>query len=102
MTLALRVMVHPTELGSQHTLSIVLLAEDGEQMAKIDGSFTQEAPDLLPGEESALSMVINLANVALPTDQAYSFEILINHTHQASVPFRAVVIPPAQGKEAGQ
>jgi hypothetical protein len=94
MTLALRIMIHPTEAADEHTLQVILLAADGERIAELDIGFGISDPDQLqPGEEASLPVALPLAQIGLPNEGAYSFELLIDGIHQVSVPFRAVLAP---------
>ncbi len=91
VAVALRVMVHPTEADRQHTVEARLLAEDGEQIGMAEVAF-EIAPsgEERPGEELAVAAGLALQMVILPNAGAYSFELLIDGIHQASVPFVAV------------
>jgi hypothetical protein len=98
IVLAVRVMIHPTETASEHAMQVLLLAADGERVADIGLGFGVSDPrQLAVGEEASLPIAIPLANVALPQEGAYSFELLIDGIHQVSVPFRAELVPPLQG-----
>lgn len=100
MSLALRIMVHPTETQDAHKIQVRLMNEDGADVAQIDGEFQHSDPsaeeDLALGEESAMALQIGF-NLALPKAGAYSFEILIDRIHQTSVPFRAVLVTIDEG-----
>jgi hypothetical protein len=96
-SLAIRIMIHPTEAASEHQLRALLLAEDGERVAEIGIGFGVSDPtQLTVGEEASLPITLSLAAVGLPRPGAYSFEMLIDGIHQASVPFRAEVIEPSE------
>jgi hypothetical protein len=82
-------MVHPTEAGSSHNLETRLLAEDGQEIARLEIGFQLESSDVRPGEELSAAFPIPLHSVPLPAEGAYSFELLIDGVHQASVPFVA-------------
>jgi hypothetical protein len=94
MALAVRVMVHPTEMDRPHALEIRLQGEDGQLIAEVDVQFESVDPgDLAPGEESSLPLALALPQqVALPQEGRYSFEMLIDGIHQATVPFMAVLV----------
>lgn len=101
MMLALRIMIHPTEISRPHHLSVLLQDADGQQIASMDAEIGIGDPGQIePGEEASLPLPLGLPpQVALPAPGRYSFEILIGGTHQASVPFTATQIqpPPAGG-----
>jgi hypothetical protein len=96
MMLALRILIHPTEVDRPHQLQIQLQDADGQRIASIDAQFGVSDPSLLaPGEEASVPLPIGLPpQVGLPAVGRYSFEILIDGTHQASVPFSAVPVQP--------
>lgn len=86
--LALRIMLHPTEADREHNLEARLLAEDGEQVGKVEISFGVESKgDVRPGEELAAVFGLPLHTVGLPRPGAYSFELLIDGIHGGSVAF---------------
>jgi hypothetical protein len=90
MALALRIMVHPTEMDSEHSLQVRLIGEDGQEVAQVQGTFGVNDPTILePGEEAGVSIPLAMHELMLPMAGTYSFEILIDGTHHASVPFRA-------------
>lgn len=98
MTLAIRVMIHPTETASEHAMQVLLLAQDGQRVADIGIGFGVSQPDQLAvGEEASLPLTISLGNVMLPDPGAYSFELLIDGIHQVSVPFRAEHVAMPEG-----
>lgn len=86
--LALRIMVHPTEADRDHEMVVLLLAEDGQEQAKVGINFTVGSNDTQRrGEELSAAFAVPLFPVGLPSEGAYSFELLIDGVHQASVPF---------------
>lgn len=93
LTLALRVLIHPTEADESHRLEVRLQDADGGPIAGFEIEFEadSERADLDPGEH--LSMPLPLKpppQVQLPKPGQYSFEVLVDGIHQVSVPFRAV------------
>lgn len=102
--LALRVLLHRTEVGRLHTMEVILAGEDGQMIAKVDAQF-QVPPDVLSklkaNEEVTVNLPLGLHGVLVPQVGAYAFDILIDGTHAASVPFHAGVMdapapPPPQ------
>jgi hypothetical protein len=91
VVLALRIMVHPTEMEGSHQLRIVVQGEDGEKVTEVRADVQVANPELVPpGEEGELLIPWNFpARPKLPTTGRYSMEILIDGVHQGSVPFRA-------------
>lgn len=98
LTLALRVLVHPTEADATHRLDVLLQGEDGQQVAQLEIEFgISDRSTLAPGEQVSVPLPIPFpAQVALPTPGAYSFELLIDGIHQATVPFQATVVEAPQ------
>jgi hypothetical protein len=106
LTLALRILVHPTEADSPHKLVVLLQGEDGEEAARVDIEFGVNDPGTLePGELFSLPLPIPMPpQVQLPALGRYSFELLIDGIHQGSVPFIAhkVEMPPQLEQEGGE
>ena len=95
MTLALRIMLHPTELTRPHGLEILLQDEDGQLVTKVDvGIGITENVVVPPGEEAPLVLPWSFpGRPKLPHPGRYSFEILIDGVHQLAVPFTAIQQP---------
>jgi hypothetical protein len=87
--LALRIMIHPTEATKPHDIEMFCQGEDGKHLFDVNGQFQSQSAGHLPGEELSLPMALDF-NLQLPEPGAYSFEILIDNIHQASVPVQAV------------
>jgi hypothetical protein len=94
VALALRIMVHPTEVAHPHQLEIVLQGDDGEQVTKVDvGIEAGDASGIPPGEEGEMLIAWTFpARPKLPGPGRYSFEVLIDGAHQASLPLRVAEI----------
>ncbi|MEX1009161.1 MAG: hypothetical protein WD271_15155 [Acidimicrobiia bacterium] len=78
------------------------MTADGEQIAEVVAEFAADpfqADDQLPGEAAGVNVALPMPTVGLPGPGAYSFEILIDGVHQASVPF-SVGPPPVQPEGA--
>jgi hypothetical protein len=91
--LALRLTIHPTETNALHTGEVRLQSQDGGEIAKVEFGFNVDpvsAQVLVPGELLSLPLALPMQNVAVPSAGGYSFEILIDHVHQTSVPFQIV------------
>ncbi len=86
---ALRIMVHPTEAGKEHKIDALLLAEDGAEVARMEIGFELGPQNVRPGEELSAPFAIPMHDFPIPHEGAYSFELLIDGVHQASVPFLA-------------
>lgn len=97
VSLAVRVMVHPTERKETHTLRCVLVDQDGQEIVRAEAEFSMVATGpMQPGEEFNVPIPIPLAHLLIPRATAYSFELLVDGVHQASVPFVAVEVPQAE------
>lgn len=94
MTLAMRILVHPTEFDRAHQLEVQLQGEDGQRVAGLDATFQAgNSGDLAPGEEASLALPLAFPEVVqLPSPGRYSFELLIDGIHQATVPFLAAQV----------
>jgi len=97
LSLGLRIMVHPTEIDNPHVVRILVLQEDGQQVAETTMGINPPPPEaraaFQPGEEWSLPLALNLSPVALPAAGAYSVEVLIDGNHHASVPFLSLKQP---------
>jgi hypothetical protein len=99
IALALRIMLHRTEVGRLHNMEIVLAGEDGQTIVKVDAQF-QVPPEALTSvkanEEVTVNLPLGMQGLVVPRAGAYAFDILIDGTHAASVSFHAVVLanPP--------
>jgi hypothetical protein len=94
--LALRILLHPTELDAEHTVKIQLVDSDGATVAELTSTFSvpqEQRASLETGEELAVNMPLNLPMVAIPKRGDFAFEILIAGHHKRSVPFKAKVAP---------
>jgi hypothetical protein len=100
VSLALRILLHPSEAGQQHKVRLEIVTQDGEQVGQVDAAFQAERPAagvLEPGEELAVAIPIPLGFFALPKPGSYVINILLNGMHQVSLPIRASdqpVLPP--------
>lgn len=99
LSLAMRVLVHPTEADRMHKMQVRLLDEDGAEIARFDLEFgVGDTGQLEAGEEVSLPLPLTIPpNVGLEKAGRYSFEILIDGNHQASIPFIAKHTPPGEG-----
>jgi hypothetical protein len=92
LTIALRILVHPTEISNAHALEILIQDADGQQITKVNVKFDapEQAPELPVGEEPAMVLPWSFpGNPMLPHPGRYSLEILIDGVHQRSIGFTA-------------
>ncbi len=87
VTLALLFEVHPTEMNTDHTLGVIMINEDGQEIGNVTADFAIASdPDKgRPGENLILPLVVPLQQVVLPNHGAYSVEILIDGQHKRSL-----------------
>lgn len=98
LTLAMRILIHPTESGL-HDGVVILQAEDGAKVIELSFQFgmnEENLADLLPGEPISVPFALPLANVAVPAAGGYSIEVLIDKQHHGSVPFTMTQMEGAQ------
>ncbi len=87
LSLLMRFLVHPAELGRAHRLEVKLVDADGGELAKLEGEL--EAGIGAPaGRPAAVNVVINMANTRFERAGDYAVEILMNDQHQKSLPLR--------------
>lgn len=91
LTLALRILVHPTEADREHKLLVRLQGADGERIADFEVEFgVQDPAKVDPKEQVSVPLPLGIPPaVQLPKPGQYSFELLIDGIHQQSVPFVA-------------
>ena len=71
--LALRILLHPTELDAEHTVKIQLVDSDRATVAELTSTFSvpqEQRASLEPGGELAVNMPLNLPMVAIPKQGA--------------------------------
>lgn len=95
MSLALHVLIHPTEMSRPHTLSVQLRDSDGKQLAELQLGFgVNDTSSFEVGEEASLPLCVRFPpNVMLQTVGSHVYEVLIDGNHHVSVPFIAVLRP---------
>lgn len=102
LTLALRIMVHPTEAEHRHKLQIILQGEDGQKVTEVQAEVQAELPPegIEAGEEGELLIPWNFpGRPKLPAPGRYSMELLIDGVHQRSVPFKAIQAQLPEGTQ---
>jgi hypothetical protein len=90
VSLALVVDQHRTEMGREHRLDVLVLSEDGVELARANLTWR---PDRLPEDlatDYPFPVIVPLHAVALPTYGRYSVELLIDDVHQVTLPFTLV------------
>jgi len=92
ISLVMRFIVHPTELGLTHHLEVRLVDADGHELARIEGDI-QTAPSEPSGREVGVNMVINMANPRFEAAGDFAFDIMMNNQFQKSLPLRVSQVP---------
>jgi hypothetical protein len=92
--LAVRLLAHPTEVSTSHTVRVLVVGTDGEDIAAMELQ-TSVVPHV-PRPDQVVNWVLPFAlhGILLPAPGAYSVEILIDGVHQKSVPFEVKEAPP--------
>lgn len=91
--LAILIHQHPTELGQDHVLDVVVQNVDGARVAEASVQWSTPAAAIPGFRELAQPVVLPLQDIGLPQPGAYSVELLINGHHEASVGFEVVTGP---------
>lgn len=94
MSLVMRFLVHPTELGRSHRLEVRLVNADGRELAKIEGDIQTAAVEETFGREVGVNMVINMTSTRFESPGDFAVDILMNNQFQKSLPLRVGQAPP--------
>lgn len=101
VTLALRIMVHQTEAEDVHEVRIIVQGQDGEQVTEVRAQAQLGPPPegLEASDEGAILLPWDFpGRPKLPHPGRYSMEVLIDGHHEASVPFKAVLVDTQTGE----
>lgn len=91
LSLALRVLLHPTELAHPHKLEVILQDEDGQRVVEFNIELAALDLDIPPGDEFPLPIAWDFpGRPSLPYAGRYSFELLTDGVHQTSVPLKVL------------
>ena len=98
LSLALRLLFSPAELGRKHKLEIRIMNEDGKNVAPpIAGELEVQKNSNLPkGWRQGFLTVMNFANLNFSNFGDYTFELVMNNTGIKSIPLR--IAPPASSQ----
>jgi len=90
-SLAARVLFHPTEVGKDRALRIVIVDEDGGEVGKIEGQFrADKQPGLPPGWQQGVNMVFGLTGIPLRRFGLYRISLLLDEQHLGDREFRVL------------
>lgn len=99
--LALLIQVDRLEADVPHEMRIVVVGEDGNNLAEVKAGFqVQDRGDASVHESVAVPIVLNLSGVPIEKYGSHSVEILIDGTTHRSLQFE--VRPPAQKHQEQQ
>jgi Family of unknown function (DUF6941) len=86
-----RALFHVTETGRDHEFTLTAMDEDGGEVARIDGGLRVERqPDLPPGWDQGVNLVISLNGMPIPRFGLYSISLQIDGQHVGDRSFRVV------------
>jgi hypothetical protein len=92
MSLLMRFVVHPAELGRSHHLEVRMVDADGHELARIEGDIQTQAGEPT-GREVGVNMVINMANTRFEQPGDYQLDITMNNQFQRSLGLRVSQAP---------
>lgn len=90
LSLALRLLFDPVELGRKHKVEIRLMNEDGKSIPPSIGGDLEISrnPNLPKGWKQGFLTVMNFTNLNFPDFCDYSFELIVNNSCEKSIPLR--------------
>jgi len=89
ISLALRLLISPGELGRSHQLEISLMDGDGKRVAAVKGQFEPDKnQNLSAGWEQGMLLVLNVPNLQFQKFGDYQFDIMCNNSSLKTVPLR--------------
>jgi hypothetical protein len=89
-TLVIRLLFHQTETGD-HSFTLTIVDEDGNEVGKADGSLRVERTRGLPvGWPQNVNIPIPLAGIALPKQGLYTMSLQVDNQHVGDRPFRVL------------
>jgi hypothetical protein len=89
-----RALFHVTETGRDHDFALTVMDEDGGEVARIDGGMhVERQPDLPPGWDQGVNLVISLSGLPIPRYGQYAISLQLDGQHVGDRPFRVVAGP---------
>lgn len=87
MTLVMRFIVTPAEVGRAHKLEVIVVDEDGQKITSISGDLTVEKVGPAKSWEPVTPVLAwNIMNARFEKFGTYAIEILVNGTSMKSLP----------------
>lgn len=89
--LIIRLGSETTEIERDHTFSLTVMGEDGQQLATIGGEFrVTKAVGLPPGWEQGTNIIVGMNGLPLPSFGLYSILLQVDDKHVGERPFRVL------------
>ncbi len=99
IALVLRLLVTPHELERPHSILVVLLAADGQELARVEAQVNPlpaEQRQLIPaGRSVGIGAVLNFVNVVFPAYGDYGIKIHWDGTEARDLRLHVSQLPPA-------
>lgn len=90
-TVAVRLLFHLTETDQVHSFGFVILGEDGDTVAQIEGDIdVRRDENLPPGWDQGVSFTLPVQGIPLPRFGRYQLSLQVDGTHVEDLPFRVV------------
>jgi hypothetical protein len=94
ISLALVVELDRLEAEHPHQLQIIVVGEDGEEVARVDAEVSVGNADVAkPGEALQMPFAVDLRGAVLPKAGAYELRIYLDGEHRRTLQFWAEPIP---------
>ncbi len=89
LSLVMRLLFTPAEIGRKHRVEINLMDEDGRRMASVGGDLEiGQNPNLPKGWRQGFLTVLNFAALKFEKFGDYGFEVVVNNSSLKNVPLR--------------
>jgi hypothetical protein len=86
-----RLDVHHTETEREHRFAIVIVDEDGGDVAKLEGAVNVPRNPSIPASwPHPINLVVPLTGLALPKPGGYAISLLVNDNHEDQLEFRVI------------
>lgn len=89
--LVIRTLFHATETGRAHEFTIIVMDEDGSEVAKIGLQGQVERKTEMPtGWDQGINILVGLTGMPLPKFGTYEIVVHVDGQHVGDLPFRVV------------
>ena len=90
-SVVVRALFHVTETDREHEFTLIVMDEDGGEVARIEGGMRVERqPDLPPGWDQGVNMALGVTGMPVPRFGLYTISVQIDGHHVGDRPFRVV------------